>query len=106
LEKVFDESHEYLSNLTDLKGTKLISSPRKTAFIGLIFKIHSLKFLLKTLVEDGDLEYILTYKLAQDHLELFFSVLRCHLGSNNNPTCKEFKAAHKQLLVNQEIRGN
>ncbi len=105
-EKVFDESHEYLSNLTDLKGTKLISSPRKTAFIGFLLNIHSLKFLFRTLVEDGDLKYILTYKLSQDHLELFFSALRCRLGCNNNPTCKEFKAAYKRLLVHQEIRGN
>ncbi len=105
-EKVFDESLEYLSNLTDLKGTKLIHSPRKTAFIGFLLNIHSLKSLFKTLVEDGDMKYILTYKLSQDHLELFFSALRCRLGCNNNPSCKEFKAAYKRLLVHQEIRGN
>ncbi|KAF0719484.1 THAP domain-containing protein 9, partial [Aphis craccivora] len=31
------------------------------------------------------LKYILTYKMSQDHLELFFGCIRSRGGSNNNP---------------------
>jgi hypothetical protein len=105
--KIFSDSIEYISNLQDLQGKKLVHSPRKTAFIGLLINIQSLQFLFKTLVEDeGQMNYLLTYKLSQDHIELFFSALRCRLGRNNNPTVREFKAAYKRLLLHQEIRGN
>jgi hypothetical protein len=104
--KVFSDSIDYISNLKDLQGKKLVNTPRKTAFIGLLINIQSLKLLFKNLVEEGHLKYLLTYKLSQDHIELFFSALRCRLGRNNNPTVREFKAAYKRLLLHQEINGN
>jgi hypothetical protein len=105
-EKVFNDSLLYLSKLTDLKSIRLNDSPGKTAFTGFILNIHSLKLLFTDLVEEGPLTYLLTYKLSQDHLELFFGAVHCRLGCNNNPTCREFKAAYKCLLLHQEIRGN
>jgi len=48
----------------------------------------------------------MTFKLSQDHIELFFCSLRSRFGSNNNPSAKEFQHAYKRLLLNQEIRGN
>ena len=52
------------------------------------------------------LKYLLTYKLSQDHLELFFGCVRCHRGCNNNPTCRQFVAAYKRLLVQNEIKAS
>ena len=52
------------------------------------------------------LKYLLTYKLSQDHLELFFGCIRCHLGCNNNPTCRQFVAVYKRLLVQNEIKAS
>ena len=104
--KIFSDALPYLSHISDLKGTKMIFSLRKSAFIGFILNIHSFQFLYISLVEAGKMKYLLTYKVSQDHLELFFCALRCRLGSNNNPTVREFKAAYKRLLLHQEIRGN
>lgn len=41
----------------------------------------------------------MTYKLSQDHLETFFSAVRRRGGFNNNPSCKQFKAAYKKLMM-------
>ena len=47
----------------------------------------------------------LTYKLSQDHLELFFSAVRAAGGFNNNPTPQQFMAAYKRLLFRDTIKG-
>jgi len=59
--------------------------------------------LLKT---KGHLHFLITYKLSQDHLETFFSAIRCKGGYNNNPTCRQFQAAYKRLLVHNAIVGS
>jgi hypothetical protein len=51
------------------------------------------------------LKYLLTYKLSQDHLEIFFGCVRLHGGCNNNPTVRQFSAAYKRLLVRQEVKA-
>ena len=43
--------------------------------------------------------------MSQDHLELFFSVVRASGGWNNNPTTRQFIAAYKQLLMRHNIKG-
>jgi len=45
----------------------------------------------------------------QDHLELYNGAIRASLGQNNNPTCRQFEAIFKRLLVKldlQNVRGN
>jgi len=37
------------------------------------------------------LKFVLTYKMSQDHLELFFGCVSARGGSNNNPNCVQFK---------------
>ncbi|KAJ4936678.1 hypothetical protein JOQ06_001265, partial [Pogonophryne albipinna] len=49
--------------------------------------------------------YLLTYKLSQDHLVLFFSAVRARGGFGNNPTARQFTAAYKRLLVNLQVRS-
>jgi len=48
--------------------------------------------------EDGHLEYLLTYKLSQDHLEIFFSAVRARGEFSNNPTAAQFEAALTPIL--------
>jgi hypothetical protein len=55
--------------------------------------------------ENPVLKYLLTYKMSQDHLELFFSAVRACGGWNNNPTNRQFVAAYKQLLMRHNIEG-
>ena len=97
----------YISDLRDPTGQLLIESRRKTGFIGFLAAIKSITALYADLVygDDAPLQYILTYKFSQDHLELFFSALRSAFGSNNNPTARQFAAAYKCLIVRNEIAG-
>ena len=48
-------------------------------------------------------QYLLTYKLSQDHLELLFSCIRSKNGFNNNPTVTQFKSALKRILLHAAI---
>ena len=48
--------------------------------------------------------YLLTYKLSQDHLELFFWSVRGWGGWNNNPPVCHFKGAWWTLLLNNKVR--
>jgi hypothetical protein len=57
---------------------------------------------------DGEtpiLTFLLTYKLSQDHLELFFGVLRRHGGNNDNPTTQQFNAAYKRTLIQRDLNA-
>lgn len=58
-----------------------------------------------TLNKNYNMEYILSYKLSQDHLETFFSSIRSRGGYNNNPSAKEFKTSYKKLLVHHHVSG-
>jgi hypothetical protein len=80
---------------------------RKTGFIGFLVAIKSTKDIFHTLVEaeDAPLKYLLTYKLSQYHLELFFGAVRSAGGFNNNPTTQQFTAAYKCLLLRSHIEG-
>jgi hypothetical protein len=49
------------------------------------------------------MEYILSYKLSQDHIEMFFSAIRSRGGFTNNPTAMQFRGAYKRLLLHAEI---
>ena len=51
------------------------------------------------------MKYLLTYKLSQDHLELFFGTMRSAGDFNNNPTAQQFTAAYKRLLLRSSIQG-
>ena len=42
---------------------------------------------------DAPMRYLLTYKLSQDHIELFFSAVRARGGFNNNPASMQFRNA-------------
>lgn len=44
---------------------------------------------------------MLSYKLSQDHVEMFFSSIRRMNGYNNNPTTTQYISAYKKLLLNK-----
>ncbi|CAB3238852.1 unnamed protein product [Arctia plantaginis] len=84
---------------------KLINSRNKTGFLGMCVCMNSLKDLYQRLVkEEKILKFIPMYKVSQDHLEIFFSVVRSHGGFNNNPSALQFKAIYKKLLVHMELK--
>ena len=88
------EAYQYIVQLKDAAGQCMIRGRRKTAFIGFLCAIKSTEAIFNTYVKaDTTLKYLLTYKLSQDHLELFFAAVRSSFGSNNNPTARQYSAA-------------
>ena len=85
----------------------MYKSRRKTGFIGFLTAIKSTKEIFNDLVaeEGAPLKYLLTYKMSQDHLELFFGAVRSCGGFNNNPTTQQLTAAYKRLLLRSHIEG-
>nr|CAI5845171.1 unnamed protein product [Callosobruchus analis] len=101
-----EETEIYIKNLK-YAGKPIIETQRKVGFMGLLINIKSIKLLYSKLMKDEQLlKFILTYKLSQDHLEIFFSAVRSKGGFNNNPTSRQFQAIMKRLLIHQEIAGN
>ena len=102
-----DEAKSYLIGLTDYHGTPMYKTKRKTAFIGLLCTIDSVIDIYNTFVAtvNAPLKYLLTYKISQDHIEWFFGAIRASLGSNNNPTVRQFTAAYKRLLMRHNVQG-
>ena len=101
------DAYDYISTITDVSGKPMFATPRKTPFLGFLVGIKSVQYMYNNLVssEQPKLKYILTYKMSQDHLELFFCAMRSSLGCNNNPTAREFTSSYKKMLVRHEIQG-
>jgi len=59
----------------------MVQSSWKTGFVRLILCLKSISHILNQadMFEGGHLEYLLTYKLSQDHLEMFFSAVRARV---------------------------
>jgi len=60
----------------------MIEHPRKTGFLGIIISSMSVKQIFEDVVVQNprQFKYLLTYKLSQDHLELFFNAVRARGG--------------------------
>lgn len=104
VKQFLNEVVSYVSSITTLDGTSILQSRRKTGFLGLIISIRSKQNLFDDIVKvNKHLQYILTYKMSQDHLEMLFAVIRSRGRFNNNPTAVQFEGAYKRLLVPNEI---
>ena len=68
-----DIAYNCIISLKDITGKQIISLSRKTGFIGFLVAIKSVQGIFLDWVEKESslLNYLLTYKLSQDHLELF-----------------------------------
>lgn len=111
IDSVIDMIKHYIAYIEGLKlqdGRSIINSERKTGFLGFIICLqNSIElFKLLNLKTDGQFKYLLTYKLSQDHLEVFFSALRSRGGFNNNPTAYQFRNAYRRLLGRHQISGS
>lgn len=107
VESYFQEATEYLISIKDHNNTNIVDGVRKTGFLGLLVTMKSIVGIVKYhVIEKRNLEYILTYKLSQDHLEMFFSNIRSKGGFNNNPTAIQFESAYKRLLIHVELTSS
>lgn len=71
----------------------------RTGFIGFIICLKNFYSLCKKVFESNICKYVLSYKLSQDHIEMFFSVIRRMNGNCHNPTAIQFLSAYKKLLL-------
>lgn len=106
-EKVLSELVGIKQYILHLKGLDkvLICDWEKTGFIGFVICIESLILMYSEYALSGPLRYILTYKLSQDHLEVFCCAIRCKSDYNYNPSAIVFKSAYKWLLMHTAIKG-
>lgn len=80
------------------KRQKLIDSKVRTGFRGFLINIISISSMYKDYVEETHwMLFFATYRLSQDHLEMFFGRVRMANGLNDNPTCKQFISAYRKL---------
>ena len=93
----------YLCSITDNNGHLIISSKRKTGFLGIIVSMMSVVSIGQKHITFADIPHAIrflpTYKLSQDHLELLFNAIRRAGGWNNNPSAKQFAFTYRRLLV-------
>ena len=103
---VSQTTSSHILGLKDLQGKRIVDGRRKTGFLGFLLNMKAVKSVFKTHVEPGSLNYLLTsltYKLSQDHLEIFFGCIRARLGSNNNPTVPQAcNIKTKRMLFTQK----
>lgn len=97
----------YIANLKDKDGKPLHQTNRRTGFIGFLFNLRSIVELSRQLVlgPQPKLKFLLTYKLSQDHLEMFFSAVRSQGGHNNNPSARQFISTYRRLLVHHSLQN-
>lgn len=108
IKEFINKSINYLSNIQcETKSTNektlIITSSRKTGFLGLIICLKTIENLIDDVLVTKQMDFLLTYKLSQDHIEMFFSAIRFKGGFNNNPTAAQLEAAYKRLIVHTEL---
>lgn len=102
----FTNAIHYFSHIKITKcGPLIIDTKAKTGFLGFIVNMTNLKSMFYEYIETGYLQYILTYKLSQDHLEIFFPCIRSMGGYNNNPNYMQFSSSYKRLLHHNEVKS-
>ena len=106
---MINKTRRYILGFKLTDGTMVVQSRRKTGFWVFLMNFRSLENLFEQLVRTGRLNFLLTYKLSQDHIELFFGAIRSRLGANNNPTAQQFASTYKRLLlhgIHHGLHGN
>lgn len=86
-------------------GQKIMDLQRKTGFLGFLIGIKTLQNLYNDIHCTNQVPYIATYRLSQDHIELFFSCVRSFGRNNNNLPALQFQTAFKKLLLRNEVKA-
>uniref|UniRef100_A0ABD2WYE5 THAP-type domain-containing protein n=1 Tax=Trichogramma kaykai TaxID=54128 RepID=A0ABD2WYE5_9HYME len=93
----------YFENL-QIDGRSILKTKKRTGFLGLIISMKNALQMAEEMFAEGHLDFLLTYKLSQDHLEMFFACIRKTGGFNNNPTAMQFKSAYRKLISHVSIK--
>ena len=99
-QELFREFETMYSQLETRDGKKLICSRRRTGPLGLIACIKVVENLFAKMVrKEIELDYLCCHKLIQDHLEIFFSLIRARGGWCHNPNPIQFMYSFRALFV-------
>jgi hypothetical protein len=72
---IFNNARQLIFDLKAPSGCLMLESRRKTGFIGLLVNMASTEGIINYHIRDKkQLEYFLSYKVSQDHLEMFFPI--------------------------------
>lgn len=108
--KIYNKSRRIVKKRITIHLSKkpLVECKSKTGFLGFLVCIESLKYIYLTYVVGPTpfLRYIATYRISQDHIEIFFGHIRRHGGYNNNPNVIQFKGIYKKLFNHLELRSS
>ncbi len=86
IEEVFVLCKAVLQSLTQCDSKPLLEAARKTGPLGILCAIQVVRSLLTDMAEKRlPMKYLLTYKLSQDQIELFFGAVRLRNGCTFNP---------------------
>ena len=98
----------YLHSLQTPSGDPLFQSRRKTFIVGFTATANCVMQLADSLLSSpsAGYEFLLTFRLSQDHIETLFSKVRRMHGCNNNPNVSQFRSAIKRLLCKQSIQSS
>ena len=66
---------------------------------GILMSINALKLIFDDLKDNYHIKYLLTYRLNQDPLELFFGVMRAKGGLYDHPSCLQFKYRLRSFIL-------
>ena len=94
-----EKCKRYILGLKHGSGVSVFDGRRKATFFGWINDIECIRLMYKFYLQPGILKYLLTFKMSQDMLELFFCCIRLCCGFNNNPSVSQFKGAYKKLCA-------
>ena len=97
-----DDFSSKLMRLQTASGQRVIQSRRFTAILGLCLAAKTVMDVSETLLEQG-FQYVLSYNMSQDHLELLFGRIRRMGGYNNNPNVVQLQHAMRRLTLHNFI---
>lgn len=103
-DKLFDICNSK-SKFVTLYKKKIITTKSYTGFLGFIQTLRSIRHIYDENVKNGSMDYLLTCKLSQDHVETFFGCIRSRGGFNNNPNAMQLCSSYKQLMIHNEIKS-
>lgn len=100
----FTKALAYIQGLK-IDGVPVCEGRKKAGFLSFCMAMHTFRGLFEDLVVTGKMSFLLCYKWCQDHLELVFAMLRMSLGTNDNPSVVQYKAAYKRILTRNQLQA-
>lgn len=97
--------HEKSKKLVTKCYVPVLKTQSFTGFLGVLICLESVQYLYKNLIDSSKLKYLTTYRISQDHIELFFGAVRMHGGYNDNPNARQLKGIYKKLLCHMELKS-